>query len=114
MKRHKCDCHLHEHQVCDICQGVKRGQIDGQANAPLKRIDPDDYTLDGYLKGKHLRRPKMRDIPQPPPGWQPKRYTAADMREAFVQGANCFAEGKLYRMDELKAEALRRWSDRGK
>lgn len=22
MKKHKCDCHLFEHQVCNICQGV--------------------------------------------------------------------------------------------
>jgi len=22
-RKHKCDCHLHERQVCDICQGVK-------------------------------------------------------------------------------------------
>ena len=24
MPRRKCDCHLKEHQVCDICQGVKK------------------------------------------------------------------------------------------
>jgi hypothetical protein len=22
-KKYKCDCHLHEKQVCDICQNVK-------------------------------------------------------------------------------------------
>ena len=22
-RKHKCDCHLHKHQVCDVCQGVK-------------------------------------------------------------------------------------------
>src|SRR5258708_28406504 len=22
MKKSKCDCHKHDHQVCDICQGV--------------------------------------------------------------------------------------------
>jgi hypothetical protein len=33
-KKPKCDCHLHERQVCDICQGVTGNEKDVEPGPP--------------------------------------------------------------------------------
>jgi hypothetical protein len=44
----RCDCHLHDHQVCDVCQGVTVG-LDAAPDARLAEalrviVDMGDYT----------------------------------------------------------------------
>jgi hypothetical protein len=57
-----CDCHLHEHQVCDVCQGVVR-QADPTA------VGSDGIAPEGALQSGPERKPlseiislKMREI----------------------------------------------------
>ena len=46
MKKLKCDCHKHEKQVCDICQGVAKGKPAKDKKAPAKKKKVEDPTKD--------------------------------------------------------------------
>ena len=35
MKKKKCDCHLHKHQVCDVCQEITGKEKDIKSPDPL-------------------------------------------------------------------------------
>jgi hypothetical protein len=44
-----CDCHLHEHQVCDICQGVRASQVGSGEGLGIKCTCHGGITEDAFV-----------------------------------------------------------------
>lgn len=89
MKKHKCDCHKHKHQVCDICQ-----------NVTTKGKDKNPLTFDELRRVNYERCNK--DI-RPIDEWSPLEWGGAMAGEA---GELCNFLKKLRRGSKVKKKDI--------
>lgn len=81
-KKPKCDCHLHERQVCDICQGVTGNEKDREGKPRL---------VVGGLYGYHtvkIKRGKLGELSK-------IQEELDELRDAEVQGVKILIHCEL-------------------